>query len=438
VTESGQSSTSGSAEPHDAPFADLLLAFLENILALHVYLASLRPVAQRLPPHLSASMASHWERLMALAKDPSLRTHVDLFQGQDPTSEDEVVMQRIVSVLVDDPARHLPELLSLVLGTVRSARMLDLLHRSALVTLVSFFNDLLADLYRLYYRLRPQALSSDDKVLSVNELRGFADLEEAIAALISRRVEGLLRGSLEDQRIFLLKQLKMDLQGMGPDRWGRVVEIHERRNLLVHNNGVVNDVYLRKTASLDLGGTDRPTRGDTLDVPAAYIDDAVDLIGVLGVRLIVGCSAKLTPHDADDLDDLLSLHVLDLMRADRWWMVEQLSADGVAHTGEGDGSCYIHRVNYWLACKRQGRWDEVAPAVEACVSTLGEIEPPFAIAVHSLRDDPVAFYRDLDAAVASGIDENDLRTWPIFDEMRQDDAFEATLARLFNLKDHAG
>ena len=65
--------------------------------------------------------------------------------------------------------------------------------------------------------------------------------------MIEQRVEDVLRGSFEEWISFLKNQFKLEMGYI--EKWQhKLVEIIQRRNLLVHNGGNINSIYRRKVA----------------------------------------------------------------------------------------------------------------------------------------------------------------------------------------------
>jgi len=124
-------------------------------------------------------------------------------------------------------------------------RTVHLLNRSCIVTVTGFFEVLLSDIATIFYQATPAALAGDDKVISFNELKSFQSISEATEHIEARRVDDLLRNSIEDWDAFLKRNFKVTLDGVIHDRLPDWLEVFERRNLLVHKDGLVDTRYVR-------------------------------------------------------------------------------------------------------------------------------------------------------------------------------------------------
>lgn len=118
----------------------------------------------------------------------------------------------------------------------------ETLRRSILVSLVTNFEVLISDIVHAHYELHPGAIGGNES-MSLSDLRAFESIDDAVASIVSGKVENLLRGSVESWIDFLERQAKVNFVSTFPNR-ARFYECFKRRNLLVHSAGQVNSVYL--------------------------------------------------------------------------------------------------------------------------------------------------------------------------------------------------
>lgn len=75
------------------------------------------------------------------------------------------------------------------------------------------------------------------------------DRESLIRKLIDQRVEGLFYASPQKQFEYFDKALDLKVD---EDIWGKWIEIKARRDLWIHNAGIVNQIYINKTGDYGL------------------------------------------------------------------------------------------------------------------------------------------------------------------------------------------
>jgi hypothetical protein len=332
-------------------------------------------------------------------------------------------------------------LLRLVHFSMRHQRSLthyELLNRGILSCLVGSFEVLLSNLAHEHYRLHPGAVGNDEKGLRVNELRTFTSLDEAVEVLISRRVDELLRGDVSDWTRFFRRLRTANLPALVPS-WAQWCEIYQRRHLIIHADGVVDRHYLDKVNWANVAWPkDKPTVGTRLPVEADYVALALDLFEAGGILLCQSVWKKLvadeTPSRLSPTGGLIDA-VYDQVLNGRWRVAEYV-ADWARNDESGnEEGRLIFAFNRWLAIKRQGRWSEIAEEIERFDCSAKN--PRFALALASLRERPEEFFKpDLIAASGLGVDE--LREWPILEEMRADPRFSEVLARMEAQREEAG
>lgn len=227
-----------------------------------------------------------------------------------------------------------------------------LLRRGALTTLVSYFEALMSDLVQLYYALYPARLS-EKKTLSLGDLRtvdptGVSDIERYLAA-----------NEADDANLdYFTGCLSLPLNFLAPER-PLLTEVTQRRNLIVHNQGIVNRQYLSKVSN-DLIAEYGAREGETLPVTGRYVDAAVDTVHVVGASLIQLCWRKWD-EDSQKQADYEFVHWLlyNSLRAERFELTarvaERLKHVECATKKWGDMAI----VNRAIALNRLGRTDEM-------------------------------------------------------------------------------
>jgi len=315
------------------------------------------------------------------------------------------------------------------------AKVVPLLARSALITLVSFFELLESDLMRMHLQLHPQALSDDTKQFSVNDLKLYSDMLELVNDVIAKKVETISRDSLENRAKLYERLFKATLGSLSPSGWPEFNEIFERRNLLVHNDGLVNKIYLSKVGSdyLDSLGKDRPSLGDRLEVRAKYLYRAIYLLTASGMKLGDTIWGSLAKADLPKRDGLLAEAVYECLKGSRWRLGADLSRFMLDRGTSSDTFELTATVNYWLCMKRLGKFAEVRDAIERFDADAHALR--FALALSSLREDADEFFRLLPQAVATGVLRWELVDWPVLEEMRKDPRFQTEVGRLAPAED---
>ena len=340
---------------------------------------------------------------------PKAKLPTKLLRGQ---------LRPLVAQLMDDLfklARHMR-----TLPLIRH----ELLNRGILMCLVSYFEVLISDLVHLYYGLVPDATSTNDKVISVNELREFSSIDDAFQFVISRRVDDLLRGSIFDWHDFFKTRVKIDLNGLVPNvaEWN---EFFQRRHIMVHAGGRVTKRYL---ANVDWGELvvriTRPEIGEQLGIDDSYLERAINAFEIAGLLLCQECWKKYAIQEHDirmSREGGLTGAVYQRLLSGNWYVAEHLADWGSKDSDADESSILVCLFNRWLCIKRQGRWAEVADEVEAFDTAAKQLV--FSLVKASLLEKADDFFKLLPLVIDTGMSIDSAKEWPSLEEMRTDPRF---------------
>jgi len=293
------------------------------------------------------------------------------------------------------------------------------------MSLVSYFEVLIADLSHAFYRIAPDAALTEDKSLSVKEFKKFSTIDEALRSVISDTVDDLLRGSVSDWHKFFQTRMKIDMTLLTPD-WAQWNEYFQRRHIMVHASGRVTERYLSNVEWEKLEPyVTRPSVGDKLNIEDDYLEHAIDTFEVSGLLLCQDVWRKLVPGDSEtrhsSLTGLIDV-IYHRLLSRHWHVAELLSASGEQDSEASEDSMLVCKFNRWLCVKRQGRWTEVEGELKAF--DCSAINRRFALARVSLLEQADEFFKILPKALAGeDVTIEALEEWPILDEMRTDPRF---------------
>lgn len=302
-------------------------------------------------------------------------------------------------------------------------RRIDLLYISSLISLISAVECFLAQVVYKYYDTVPGAVPDKDKLLSLEDLKSFDSVLDARAYVVEKKVVDLMRGSFADWIGFFKSRVGLSMGYLDP-YMDMLVETCERRNLLAHNAGVVNSIYLSKVATGLAGGA---KKGHVITVTPGYLEDRIDYFELHSLLIAAELWKKLNVEDparASCLEKITYEHV----KAGRWRIAEGLACFQRQDNRMPEENRLVGQLNEWLSIKRQGhkRWAEVKPDVEKanfCAKGL-----LFQMARLSLLEKADEFFQMAPRSVKSKeICVHNVQEFPIFDEMRGDRRFPKLL-----------
>ncbi len=126
---------------------------------------------------------------------------------------------------------------------------------------VSLFENYFFALLRLWLRSYPGSLGQ--KTLTLDDVINAADKDEVASQVIDRHLNGITYKKVAEWFVYLEGLARPGCPTK--DEVERVAEVKASRDILVHNGGVANKIYVEKA-----GGKARFRAGEPLDIPAPY------------------------------------------------------------------------------------------------------------------------------------------------------------------------
>jgi hypothetical protein len=205
------------------------------------------------------------------------------------------------------------------------------------------------------------------------------------------------------------------------EKWqNKLVEIIQRRNLLVHNGGNINSIYRRKVAP-ELQICDAKDAPLKLGVSEDYLTESIDVFEKSFVLIAAELWKKQKPEDENRSSVLNALAYQHLL-SERWDIAESFSLFVKSDKQTPEISRLTGLINYWQSVKWQGRFEEVKKHVEQ--EDLSAKQEKFRLSRFALLDDEGQFFKLLPQVLKNGgITIEDLHIWPLFRNMREANAY---------------
>ncbi|MCG3112786.1 MAG: hypothetical protein MCM46_13300 [Candidatus Manganitrophus sp. SB1] len=304
----------------------------------------------------------------------------------------------------------------------------ELLSTSVLVSLISYLEALISNLIHAFYERFPKAMPAEDRSLSLAELREIGSVKEAEAFLVAKEVDSVLRQDLDSQFRYFTKRLKIDLT-IFDDFWPIVIETDQRRNLIVHNQGIVNRVYLERVDP-KLVEKYGAVKNERLPVEREYLSQAITTIEIVGIILLQQCWRKWDKDTVASADDFLIDTTFDGLLEERYELVDQIARYASTVTFENDVSKRIVCINQAITLRDSGRSEEIEKVLESYDwSACGLI---FQVALCAVRKQEDELFNLLPRAVAAGeLKKEQLEQWPLFHIFRSTERFSEAIKTLF-------
>ena len=312
-----------------------------------------------------------------------------------------------------------------------SPRNYEILSRSSFLMLNNYFEYLIADLLSYYYNKFKKSLNEKEFKFTLKELNEYESIEEATKDLIVKEVESLIiEKSFNELLEHFEEKLSISLEKK-LIKWSEIIEIRERRHLIVHNSSIVNKKYISRTKN--------PFNykiGDVVNIEKDYFLKSWSQFKLAGQLLIFNCWGNWDKDNADNAIYQIMTQTFDDLNSKNYNLVCKTCkySEQIEPKNE-DQENYILRikVNNAISLKKQKKDNEVKKSLDNI--KVGTATPIFKIAHNILSDK----HDDLEQLFTQAIIVDELiidnyLEWPIFDFVREKEDINKILIKSFEHK----
>jgi hypothetical protein len=323
---------------------------------------------------------------------------------------------------------ELPILARILGKSVNSLQAATYVSRSALGALISEYEVMMAELFRLLARKVPNAFASDADQISLGELQRFSSMEEAVQYFVDEKIEELLHGKSHSEVLsWIEEKFKVNLSS-DKKLISEFVEICQRRHLLMHAGGVVNKRYLRICSSAGCDLKLLPKLGDTVSVDKQYLRRATARVFQVGYFTIHLLWQKVLAKHLEDSVGALITASHDFLDTGLTKMGRRVCnfALNCPRKIEFRSEAYL-RVNLALSyfLDKSLTADEQRSKVEEELSRSdwSVLSPTLELALACLKREFEDLANLTTAAMKDGVDYYDANSWVVFSEVRSNPDF---------------
>jgi hypothetical protein len=294
-------------------------------------------------------------------------------------------------------------------------RNYEILSRSSFLMLNNYFEYLLTDLLSYYYNKFKDSLSEKEFKVTLKELNEFENIEEATKSLILKEVESILVEKTFNELLeHFEKPLSISLENE-LIQWNKIIEIRERRHLIVHNSSIINKKYISRT-----GNPYKLEIGETLHIQEDYFENSWNELKIAGQLLLFNCWGKWDKDNTNNAIYQIMIQTFEDLKDKNHDLVRrtcEYSNQIEAKNEDQEDYLFRIKINHAIALKKlnnQKALDKVIKTIK-----IGTATPIFKIAYKIINND----FKDLPKLFKKAIVMEELNIdfyleWPIFDFIR--------------------
>jgi hypothetical protein len=305
-----------------------------------------------------------------------------------------------------------------------------IISESLFVSLISQYDAFLTRLLKAIYEIKPDVLNGSERNLTFSQLVEMKTIENAREFIIDKEIDTVLRKSHSEQFDYLEKLLGLKLRENLPI-WQTFIEITERRNLLVHCDGLVSNQYI-KNCSEHKCKIETVKVGDRLGAEPQYFSNAYKCLYEIATKLTHTIWRKLLISDLKDADRELNdicFHLINTKSFDLADILLEFGCNQIKHFNDSLKNVFI--INGALSKYLQDKKEEAKKLLDR--KDWSASSDDFKLAYAVLTDDYERAYEIMIKIGDNGeVDKSDYKQWPLFNKILEEDKFKETFKLIFN------
>lgn len=304
-----------------------------------------------------------------------------------------------------------------------------IIPESLFVSLISQYDAFLTRLLRSIYEIKPDVLNGSERNLTFSQLVEMETIENAREYIIDKEIDTVLRKSHSEQFDYLEKLIGIKLRANLPI-WQTFIENTERRNLLVHCDGVISNQYV-KNCQEHKCKIDKIKVGDRLGVEPQYFSNAYKCLYEIATKLTHTIWRKLLISDLKDADRELNDVCFHLINTHSFELADILLEFGCGQKRHFDESLKnVFIVNGSLSKYLQDKKEEAKEILDN--KDWSASSDDFKLAYSVLTDDYEKAHEIMIKIGDKGeVDQSDYKQWPLFNKIRKEEKFKETFKLIF-------
>jgi len=294
----------------------------------------------------------------------------------------------------------------------------NFLYKTSFISLISsvewFFSQILHTLYSNF----PEKALLDKKMISFDDLKDFDNIKDAEQFLIDEKIENILRDKVENWFELLSRELNLNMGYLASTK-KNITEIFQRRNLIIHNGGIVNSIYLSR---IDPSLKNELSINDSLGVSKEYLDFSIETLQTAFILFSLELWKKNKPGDKERGNLLVEIVYENVEKG--WWNIAEGLSFFLLQDAKMDNiDKLLGQINNWLCQKRLGKNDAVQKELKDI--DFSDKQLLFQLALVALKDDKATFFELLPMTMDKDeLNAEKLQQFPIFEEMRLTEEFQ--------------
>lgn len=318
------------------------------------------------------------------------------------------------------------------LDELNSNRSIEVLARSLFVQLFCEFDAFTGALLNKIYTLNGGLLKSISREISLSDLIEYDSIDSAKKALLEKEIETFRRDSYTEQFIQLEKKFGLTLRKF--PEWGEFIELGQRRNICIHNDGIVSEQYLTICDREEWKFPTRPAIGNRLEVSGEYLARALALMSKVGYMLGHTLWSKVFPNETLSIQRSLNDNLYATLEGKRWKIAAELGSFALTdpmRKAASEIDLRIRVINTAIALKFSNKADDACKLMKTLDWSASYRDFKLARAVLEDRFEEAIEIMEEIGRSGELIEQESYHIWPLFHKFRERPEFYETYEKIY-------
>lgn len=202
-------------------------------------------------------------------------------ESEDPDSGDAIYS----FIIHEDDLNHVCKKMETTTQMIRAA---SAVNRSAIGLLMAEFDYFMVRLLEICSEIQPKSFYNDSDKFTLGEINSFGGIDTFIKSRIQKTIQDKGREghvSVIDW-IFSEFNLSQTQDFKSTDTFKKFAEACQRRHILMHNGGIINELYLQNCSRVGIDESELGKIGDLVEIDQRYIKSATARVYETGFYII--------------------------------------------------------------------------------------------------------------------------------------------------------
>lgn len=298
---------------------------------------------------------------------------------------------------------------------------IDTMYDNLLISIMIKFENIITDIFRNIITKYTDVYLNNKNVKYTDILK-VKDIEEMKKKVIDEEIENIMRQNIFEW-IKILKDkhsVKIDTEN---SYFKQFIEAYYRRNILVHNHGIINDDYIFGLKKADIEFKEE-YKGKRMIIDENYILQVIDA-SIYTIFNFIYNLIKLYPEENESIANEILAYGMDLIILRKYNLARELFCKLKVNKKVTEEIRIYSQINYWQTFKWNDEFENIKAEVEKFdVSASNEV---IQLAVYALLDNYEKIFEIVNKKFSNNNEDYELAAmleeWPIFQDVRKQDKY---------------